>query len=261
MKCLKIENISLDFGDMPILNNISATLNRGEMVGLIGPNGAGKSSLLRSILGLVDIKSGEIIIDDNNIAHLSLKERAQKMAYAAQGPPVHWPLTVEHIVGLGRVPHLNPWQKLTKDDEIAIKWAMERTDCIHLKERMVTTLSGGERARVLLARVLATDTPYVMADEPVASLDPAHQLQVMTILKNLTKSDSGVLVVLHDLSLALRFCDRIILLNEGEMLGQDTPEIILNDENLATIFNIRASRWTEDGENFLIAHHLEHRTK
>lgn len=258
MKCLKIENISLDLGGMPILKNISATLNRGEMVGLIGPNGAGKSSLLRSILGLVDIKNGEILIDDKNIADLSLKERAKNMSYAAQGAPVHWPLTVEHIVGLGRVPHLNPWQKLTSDDEIAIEGAMERTDCIHLKERLVTTLSGGERARVLLARVLATDALYVMADEPVASLDPAHQLQVMTILKNLTKSNSGVLVVMHDLSLALRFCDRIILLNEGEILGQDTPEIILNDENLATIFNIRASRWTEDGENFLVAHHLEH---
>lgn len=260
MNCLKIENISLELGNSLILKNISATLNKGEMVGLIGPNGAGKSSLLRAILGLLPVKNGDILIDNVNINDLNLKERARKLAYAAQGAPVHWPLTAEHVVGLGRIPHLNPWQKLSQEDEKIIEHAMEQTDCAALKERQVTTLSGGERARVLLARVLATSSSYILADEPVASLDPSHQLQVMEILKNLSKKDCGVLVVLHDLNLALRYCDRLILLNDGHMIGQDLPEVILNDYNLANVFGIRASRLTDNDENFLITHQIEQKT-
>lgn len=256
MNGLKIDNISLELGGASILTDVSATLNKGEIVGLVGPNGAGKSSLLRSILGLVKIKNGSIIIDDKNIDEMTLKERAQKMAYAAQGSPVYWPLTVEHIVGLGRVPHLNPWQKLTVDDQLIIDYAIDRTDCSHLRERSVTSLSGGERARVLLARVLATQAAYILADEPVAALDPAHQLQVMDILKNLTSSDYGVMVVMHDLGLAQRYCNRIIMLNDGNMLGQDKPDVILNDENLASVFAVRASRLTSDGESFLVTHKL-----
>ena len=260
MNELKIDNVSLELGGAAILNDISATVKRGEVVGLIGPNGAGKSSLLRSILGLVKIKKGSIFIDGGNVEELSLKERARKMAYAAQGSPVHWPLQVEHVVGLGRVPHLNPWQKLSKDDHKVIDQAMEETDCTHLNGRSITTLSGGERARVLLARVLATNAPYVMADEPVASLDPAHQLQVMEILKALTLSDCGVMVVMHDLSLALRYCDRLILLDNGIMIGQDTPDNLLNDDNLARVFGISATRWSDKGENFIVPHHIDQRT-
>lgn len=257
MSQLDVKNINLELGGSSILKNISATMKRGEIVGLIGPNGAGKSSLLKSILGLVDITNGEIHIDGQNISDLSLKERAKKLAYAAQGAPVYWPLTVEHIVGLGRVPHLNPWQKMSDEDHSHVERAMKETDCAHLKERSVTTLSGGERARVLLARVLATGAPYVLADEPVASLDPAHQLQVMDILKKLSRSDCGVMVVMHDLSLALRYCDKIILLDQGNLVGQDTPEVILSDENLERVFSIRASRWQDQNQNFLVAHHIE----
>lgn len=256
MNCLKIENIILELENRIILKDISATIKRGEIVGLIGPNGAGKSSLLRSILGLVKINKGNILIDDLNIKELKLKERAKKIAYAAQGAPVHWPLNAENVVALGRVPHLNPWQKLSTFDEEIIENAMVQTDCISLKGRHVTSLSGGERARVLLARVLATAAPYILADEPVASLDPSHQLQVMEILKNLSKNDNGVMVVMHDLSLALRYCDRLILLNNGQLIEQGAPEIVLNDENLADVFGIRAKRWSDNGENYLITHNI-----
>lgn len=251
MSGLKIQNISLELEGIDILHNVSVAVKQGETVGLIGPNGAGKSCLLKSILGLLDVKSGDITIDDRNVTELSLKERARKMAYAAQGAPVYWPLTAETIVGLGRVPHLNPWQSLSEDDKVAIEYAMTRTDCIDLRERLVTTLSGGERARVLLARVLATGAKYILADEPVASLDPSHQLQVMGILRGLSERNHGVLVVLHDLSHALRYCDSIILINEGQIIGQDVPSKILSDENLKDIFGISAARWSENGHQFL----------
>jgi len=258
--CLKTEKINLDMNNNSILEDVTITLNRGEMVGLIGPNGAGKTSLLKCILGLLEIKSGTISVDNKNIDNLTLKERAKKMAYFAQGAPVYWPLTVDSVVGLGRVPHLNQWQKLSEDDEEIIESAMVKTDCISLKGRLVTSLSGGERARVLLARALATRSPYIMADEPVASLDPAHQLQVMEILKKLSQNNSGVMVVMHDLSLALRYCDRLILLDEGKLIGQDTSDVILSDNKLASVFGIRASRWKDGGEDFLIAHHITEET-
>ncbi len=257
MSGLEIKDISLNIDGNKILENISATVQEGETVGLIGPNGAGKSCLLKSTLGLLDIKAGTINIDDKNIAGLDLKDRAKKMAYAAQGAPVYWPLTALTVVGLGRVPHLNPWQKLSNDDEIAIEYAMERTDCLDLKDRLVTTLSGGERARVLLARVLATGAKYILADEPVAALDPSHQLQIMNILSDLSKNGHGVLVVLHDLNHALRYCDRIILLNEGKVVGQDIPEQILNDQNLKNIFGISAARWSENGHQFISPLHIQ----
>lgn len=256
-KGLEINGLHLELENTAILNNISVDVKQGEIVGLIGPNGAGKSSLLKSILGLIKIKSGKITLDGENIEHLTLKERAKKLAYAAQGAPVYWPLTVGHIVGLGRVPHLNPWQRLTLKDENAIDNALVRTDTIFLKERLVTTLSGGERARVMLARVLATASPYVLADEPVASLDPGHQLEVMKILRDLTDTGTSVIVVMHDLGLALRFCDRLILLNKGELIAQDTPDIILSDQNLASVFGITATRWVDNGKSFLVPYHTD----
>ena len=256
MSCLQINNISLDLSGRSILKDITANLNQSEMVGLIGPNGAGKSSLLKSILGLVEIKNGTIQLDQQDITELDLKDRAKQMAYAAQGAPVHWPLSVEHIIGLGRVPHMNPWQKLSEADQEIIDQVMIDTDCKHLKKRSVMTLSGGERARVLLARALATRAPYIFADEPVASLDPAHQLEMMEILRKQTHDNCGVLVVLHDLNLAQRYCDRIILLHNGTLIGQDLPEKILTDQNLADVFSVTASRWSENGNRYLVTQKL-----
>lgn len=257
MSKLEINNISLNIGHAEILRGVSAHVAKGEMIGLIGPNGAGKSSLLKSILGLVETHDGSVVLDGVDIGAMKPSERAKKIAYAAQGAPVHWPLTVEHIVGLGRVPHLNPWQQLSIQDKAAIETAIALTDCTHLKDRTVTTLSGGERARVLLARVLATDTDYILADEPVASLDPSHQLEVMDILKTQSKLDKGVLVVLHDLNLALRYCDRLILIDKGNLIGQGAAADILSDKNLRDVFGVRAVRYSDNGEDFIIIRQLD----
>lgn len=252
MNGIEIKNISLELEGASILKNVTAEIKQGEMVGLIGPNGAGKSSLIKTILGLHDAVSGDIIIDGQNLHDYDLKARAKKMAYAAQGAPVHWPLNVETIVGLGRIPHLNPWQKLTEQDQAAINDALEKTDTVSLKSRQATSLSGGERARVLLARVLATEAPFILADEPVAALDPSHQLQVMDILKGLTRDGGSVLIAMHDLNHALRYCDRLILLDDGKVVGQDTPEIILSDDNLLNVFGVTATRWSDNGESFIV---------
>lgn len=251
MSYLSVENISLEINGNAILKDISTSFKAGELVGLIGPNGAGKSSLLKAILGLVDYKGGAIRYDSKSLDGMTLRQRAKILSYYAQGAPAHWPLTVETIVALGRLPHMNPWRKLSEQDAAIVQRALKETDASYLKDRAVTTLSGGERARVLLARVLATEAKFMMADEPTASLDPAHQLQIMDILKDQAANAKGVCVVLHDLSLAARYCDRLILLHEGHLVADGSPEEVLSDERLDQVFGIKVSRWN-DGENFYI---------
>jgi iron complex transport system ATP-binding protein len=251
MSGLTFKDIRVDIDGTSILKGISGSLNKGEMVGLIGPNGAGKTTLLRALLGLTPVKQGSAVLDGTDILTLAPKARAQLLAFAAQGAPVHWPLRVENLVALGRIPHLQPWQALTKSDKDAIDYAIDVADCAHLRGRAATTLSGGERARVLLARTIASGAPWIFADEPLASLDPLHQLQVMKILKEHARRGGGVFVAMHDLGLALRNCDRLLLLHDGQLVGQADPETILSDANLAEIFGIAASRWSVDGEMFL----------
>lgn len=251
MSPLSVNNISLHINANAILQDISTSFNAGELVGLIGPNGAGKSSLLKAILGLVNFENGSISYGDQNIDALPLRDRAKILSYSAQGAPVHWPLTVENIVTLGRLPHMHPWRSLSAQDASIVKAVLGETDTMHLKERSVMTLSGGERARVLLARALATKAKFLMADEPTASLDPSHQLQIMDILKAQAASGKGVCVVLHDLSLAARYCDRLILLHQGRLVAEGTPETVLSDENLDRVFGVKVSRW-KDGENCFI---------
>ena len=246
-----VKNLTVSLTDTVILKDISCRLNHGELVALIGPNGAGKSTLLRAILGLLPPDSGTVTIDATPIKHLIGRSRGKKMAYAPQGSPVFWPMEVFHVIALGRIPHINPWQKLTAADETAIHAAMQATETEHLAKRVVTTLSGGERARVMLARAIVTNAPYLMADEPIASLDPYHQLKVMQILSQQAKAGIGVMVVLHDLALALRYADRVILMHEGGILSQGLPKDVLNDHNLKTAFNIKVTRWQDEDISFI----------
>ncbi len=248
---LAAENIHVTLNDNDILKGVSLSVQKGKIIGLIGPNGAGKSTLMRAMLGLTDIRSGQILLDDTSLSDWSLKERAKKISYAAQGAPVHWPLDVDHIISLGRIPHLDPWQRVSADDRKRIRSAMVKTDTLHLSGRLTTTLSGGERACVMLARAIVSEADYLCADEPTASLDPYHQLQVMDILRGLAQDGHGVLIVLHDLSLAQRYCDELALMDQGRIVDRGAAEQVLSEENLDRIYRIRASRWQENGESFL----------
>jgi len=248
---LQIAGLSVSLGGNSILKEVSFTLPRGEIVGLIGPNGAGKSTAIKSILGLVDSEAGAVRVGDTGVSDMESRTRAKTLAYVPQGAPVHWPLTAERTVALGRVPHLTPWQTLGPADEAAIRDAMEQTDCWDFRDRLVTTLSGGERARVLLARTLAVGADFILADEPIAALDPMHQLQVMDILKAEAEAGTGVLVVMHDLGLAMRTCDKLVLLHGASVLASGAPTEVLTDANLKLAFGVEVSRW-QDGTNFLV---------
>lgn len=237
---LSAHSIRVDLGRRHVLDGVDFSIKVGELVGLLGPNGAGKTTLLRALAGLLHPQAGSVKLLDRDIASYESAERARYLAYLPQGGLCHWPMTVAQVVALGRLPHRAPWAAVPAGDNEALQRAMNAADIAYLAERTATELSGGERVRVLLARALAVEAQLLLADEPTAGLDPAHQLSVMEVLKSRARAGTGVVVVLHDLTLAARFCDRLLLLGEGRLIADGTPSQVLTPENLHTGFGIQA---------------------
>jgi len=230
--------LTLDLGGRRIVDGVDLQLGPGELLGLIGPNGAGKSSLLRLLAGLLEADSGEVRLDQCLLADYGAGERARRIAWLPQQAEVHWPVSVEMLVGLGRSPHLGDRQGPGQGDRAIIEQVLRQTGLLGLRQRPFPTLSGGERARVLLARALVTQPQCLLADEPVAALDPAHQLDVMELLGDYCSRGMGSLVVLHDLALAARFCSRLVLLHQGRVLAAGPAAEVLTSANLARAYGI-----------------------
>ena len=239
---LTARDVSVTLAGRVVLNDISLALSSGHLVALVGPNGAGKTTLLRALAGLVP-SHGVIHVGGDALSSLPLRERARRFAYLPQGHIVHWPLPARDIVALGRYPHgaTDP-ARLTADDAAAVLRAMQATDVMEFSERRVTELSGGERSRVALARVLAVEAPVILADEPTASLDPRHQIDVMKNLRTAADNGALVMVVTHDLGLAARFADTILVLSEGRLVSQGVPADALSEQVMADVFRISAYR-------------------
>jgi iron complex transport system ATP-binding protein len=248
---LTLDDVSVSLGGRVIVSSASVTLEKGNLVALIGPNGAGKTTLLKAMAGLLP-SQGRITLDGAEIASLSRRDRAQRVAYLPQGHQVHWPLTARDVVALGRFPHgLADPARLTPDHARAIDAAMTRTETTAFADRPIMALSGGERARVMLARVLAVEAPVLLADEPTASLDPRHQITVMNDLKAESRRGALVVAVTHDIALASRLADTIVLMNEGRVVAQGTPDEVLTDAALADVYGVRAARQSIDGEHLV----------
>lgn len=235
---LQASDISVVRAGRRLVDNVSLQAGAGELVGLIGPNGAGKSTLLDVLAALVTPDTGAVTLNDQLIARIPASERGRLLAWVAQSGPVNWPLTVERIVTLGRRPHLGNWQQPSATDRQAIDAAIAATDCEHLRAQDATTLSGGERTRMLLARALAGEPQVLLADEPVAALDLKHQLQTMEVLRGFAREERSCLVVLHDLALAARYCDRLYLMHQGALVAQGTPAEVLTDNNLRRVYEV-----------------------
>jgi iron complex transport system ATP-binding protein len=242
MVMVRCHQLDVDLGNRRILSNIDLDFTAGMLVGVIGPNGAGKSTLARAILHLMPPTGGSIEIDGTDIARLSPSDLARRIAYLPQGQELHWPLSVERLVGLGRLPHLGPFSRIGAADQTAIEAAMEETGILPLRDRIANELSGGERARVMLARALATEASALVVDEPLASLDPGHQIDVMTLLARRARAGALVIVILHDLAAAARYCDRLILLDQGRVVGDGRPADVLTDDALSAVYGITAWR-------------------
>ncbi len=251
---MKIEalDISVQRGGQTILAPLSLSIDRPGIIGLIGPNGAGKSTLLRALVGLEPTDTGEVRYDGLTVDRIGRDVLGCRLSYLAQSGRVHWPLKVERVVALGRLPHRQRWDAEGDHDSEAIEAAMAAAHVTALRERPAGTLSGGERMRVLLARALAVEAEVLLADEPIAALDPYHQLEVLDLLRDLAASGTTVVVVLHDLSLALRYCDRLVLLSEGRLLADDVPDAVLTDLNLETAYRVVAHRVCLAGENYIV---------
>jgi iron complex transport system ATP-binding protein len=248
---LSIEALSVALGRRTVVRDVSARLEAGSLVGIVGPNGAGKSTLLRAMLGLVAPAAGHVRLDGADVARLPRASVARQLAYLPQGQTLHWPLAVERLVALGRLPHLAPMSGVSEEDAAAIDRAMARCDVDALRGRIATELSGGERARVLLARALAVEAPALLADEPLASLDPGHQIDVMELLLGEARSGRLVVAVLHDLTMAARYCDRLLLIDGGNLVADGPPLEVLTPDRLAEVYSIRA-RIDGDGDRALI---------
>jgi iron complex transport system ATP-binding protein len=249
---IEAKDLAVRFGRITLLRKINVAIRAGEMVGLIGPNGSGKTTLLRILANLRPPDDGAVSYSGLSAAEIGARRLSQQIAYLAQGASVHWPMRVETLVGLGRLPHRRPMRGLSSGDRTAIERAMVACDVIAFRDRSMSEVSGGERLRILLARALAVEAEMLLADEPIAALDPLHQLQVMELLKRTTLEDRAVVVVLHDLALAARYCDRLVLLAGGGILAEGKPSDVLTDAHIATAYGVDVARGQKDGVPYLL---------
>jgi iron complex transport system ATP-binding protein len=239
MTLLAVSHLSASLGGRRVLEDISFAVGPGELVGLIGPNGAGKSTLLRAVMDLTPA-SGDIALDGQDSRSMTAARRALKVAYMAQSRDVAWAMPVADLVALGRLPHLPRLSPLRRQDHAAVDRAMRLMDVEAHRDRQATALSGGELARVLAARVLAQETPLLLADEPAAGLDPAHQIGLMRIFRSLAGEGRSVVVSTHDLGLAARSCTRLILLDRGRVVADGAPEDVVTQDNLRSVYGVTA---------------------
>ncbi|OAN58437.1 ABC transporter ATP-binding protein [Sphingomonas sp. TDK1] len=235
---LSVSDLAVSLGKRRVLHGLDVVLRPGKVAAILGPNGSGKSSLVRTLAGLLDPDAGQVKLGGKLLARLDPRERARRIGYLPQEATVHWDLRVADLVALGRLPHRSPFAGLSAEDRMAIDSAIEATAIGPLADRLVTQLSGGERARVLLARVLAGEPQWLLADEPLASLDPVHQLDLLDRLRGLAADGMGVVIVLHDLVQAARAADDVLLLRDGRAVAFGPSEAALAHQPLRDAFGV-----------------------
>lgn len=223
-----------------LVDGADLDLRPGELVALLGPNGAGKTTLLRAALGLLRPAAGSAMIDGGDAARMAPAARARRIAYLPQVRPLAWPSPVRDVVALGRYAHGAASGRLGAEDAAAVGRALNACDLGRLADRRTDTLSGGELARVHCARALAAEASLLVADEPVASLDPRHQFQVMDVVRRFVDGGGGALVVLHDIPLAACYADRVVLLHGGRVVASGPVGEVLDAARLREVFGVRA---------------------
>lgn len=235
---LRVVSLHVRLGGHPILRGIDLTAYPGEVLGLIGPNGAGKSTLLRATACLISPASGSILVGNEELRRLPHRRRARMVSFLPQDTTLAANFRVRDLVALGRYAHLSRWSAPTGTDARVVDQALVRAGVEDLANRPVGTLSGGQRQLVMVAKQLAQDARIVLLDEPVSALDIAYQLQVMRLLRSLAADGHTVVVVLHDLNLAARSCDRIALLHDGLLHRIGSPAEVLTEETVSEVYGI-----------------------
>ncbi len=234
---LSADRVGVRLGGRVVLDELSVRFAAGRVTAILGPNGAGKSTLVRALAGLLKA-DGDVQIGGEPVAGLDPRKRARLIGYLPQDAAVHWNLRAREAVALGRLPHRSPYAAESSTDREAIARALAETATEHLADRSIATLSGGERARVLLARALAGEPRWLLADEPLASLDPAHQIDILARLRAQAVAGRGVVLVLHDLVHAARAADDVLLLERGGVAAFGAAREVLTPANLARVFGV-----------------------
>ena len=237
---LVAKNVSVEVAAATLVSDASLSLKTGELVAILGPNGAGKTSLLRAMLGLVEIANGSVLLDAQDIGGLSPVERAKLISYLPQRRPLAWPNKVRDIIALGRFAHGAALGRLSGQDAAAVDDAIRACNLGELADRSADTLSGGEIARVHFARAIAAHAPLLIADEPTAALDPLHQLAIAELMRDFVDTGGGTLVVLHDVALAARYADRLIWMRDGRIVADGSASETLTAELLGEVYGVHA---------------------
>lgn len=241
---LSAQDLSINRGGIAVVKSVSAALDPGTITAIVGPNGAGKSSLLMGLAGLLFPASGTVRLGEDALGDLTVQTRAKAIGYLPQNADIAWDVAVEVLVSLGRLPHRDRGQE-------AIERAIRALALEDLRHRPVSRLSGGEKARALLARVLAGESQWILADEPLAALDLAHQLALISHLKRCAQEGQGVVIVLHDLAIAMNHADRVLVLRDGELIADGDPPHALGEATIARGWDVSA-RWIgAEGERAL----------
>lgn len=249
---LRILSLSFCYDSIEALKDVSLQVNSGEILGIIGPNGSGKTTLLKCINKKLNFRVGTVLIDSRNVLEMSRKEIARNIGVVPQISSVSFPFTVFDIVLMGRYPHTKRFTGETEKDIAITQHCLELTGIKYLSSRPVTEISGGEYQKVIIARALAQEPKILLLDEPTLHLDISHQIEILDLVRNLAQEKKLVIViVLHDLNLAVRYSDRILILNKGKIFASGTPEEVINADNIREVYGVEVEINRSDREGYL----------
>lgn len=248
---IKLNNLHFSIGEKEILRGISAKYDACKTHGIIGPNGSGKSSLLKNICRIWEPQEGTVFIHDKDYRSISRKELSRVVTLVPQNTNISFPISVYDIVAMGRNPHQGRFQVLTKKDRDIIERALKITRTDELSDRNINELSGGEGQLTIIARALATEASLLLLDEPTSDLDIKHSLTIMELLDDLKEKGKTILVSMHDLNLARRYCDTISIINRGEVYFTGSPAEAFSKENIQEVFDVNMVEVKGDSKSFL----------
>lgn len=237
---LVTQNLAVAYGDTTIIHDLSLTLPKGKITALIGPNGCGKSTLLKTLSRINAIKSGQVLLDDKPLKQWKDKPLAQRISLLPQVLVSPEGITVKKLVEYGRSPYISNWGKLSEVDHQHVHQAMVETGVLEFADQPVESLSGGQRQRAWIAMIIAQDADIVMLDEPTTYLDLSHQIELMKLMRSMNDKGKTVIVVLHDLNQACRYCDHLVVLKKGELITQGEPQAVFTESLLSDVFSLQA---------------------
>ncbi len=241
MEIIDVRDLSFRYNSKTILNNINFGLDRDQIVGILGPNGAGKSTIIKILGGILEYE-GSIKLVDRELRSFKRKELAKIIAVVPQNFEPGFDFKVRDLVMMGRTPYLKMFESMSSEDFNIVEDTMKLTDIVHIQDKSIREISGGERQRVIIAMAIAQDPKILLLDEPNANLDLKYQISIFELLKHLVKTKHiSIIVAMHDVNLAVKYCNKIMLLNKGEIVQFDIPEKVITEDNIKKVYEIDSS--------------------